>query len=85
MEGSESGYFREVVAETDEGMRFDYAGEILLRNAVAVTRREDWQACPVCDARMPLFYGDPDGAHWCSLCQIQRELYQRPYRVIEDC
>ena len=69
-------FFRGHEVETDEGLAYVYPGESLLRMASQIPGAG--QDCPVCGQHCALFYGDPDGEHWCAFCQIKRELDAMP-------
>jgi hypothetical protein len=58
--------------ETDEGMARRRPMDVLIGTARLVPR-EHWRTCPQCKQAAPLFFGDPDGAHWCDACQVVRE------------
>ena len=45
--------------------------------------------CPNCNRKCAMMFGDPDGDHWCIMCQIeaewkpQYELYQRLVDILQ--
>ena len=53
--------------ETDKGMSFTTNMESLIR---AANLPGAGQTCPRCSNHGTLFFGDPDGDHWCAACQI---------------
>lgn len=67
-----SEYWDGYAAETDEGPTWVRPFETALANAVRLVPRDRWQTCPVCGLACPLFYGDPDGDHFCALCAFSR-------------
>ena len=57
--------------ETDEGMYTTTPMERLLRATKGLGTPEE---CPRCHGQSTLFFGDPDGEHWCAACQILKEV-----------
>jgi uncharacterized Zn finger protein (UPF0148 family) len=57
--------------ETDQGMYYERRLEALLRLSKALDAKAE---CPKCHQMAPLFFGDPNGDHWCVFCQMDKEL-----------
>lgn len=62
--------YENVEYETDQGMYSALTMELLVRHAAALAKASAGQTCPKCQGWEVLFFGDPDGNHWCAACQI---------------
>lgn len=59
--------------ETDEGMTWVRPIDQMIKEALTLNPDSDsWQACPKCKRKAPLFHGNPDGEHQCSICLIEQ-------------
>ena len=62
--------------ETDNGMEYRRPIDSILE----VAKRSGGMDCPVCGHNCTVFFGDPDGAHWCICCQTEKEYGLEPRR-----
>jgi len=42
-----------------------------LETVAEVAAMGEGMECPRCHRQCKLFYGDPDGEHWCALCEAE--------------
>lgn len=57
-------------AETAEGMQWVRPLDTLME----VAKNAGGANCPRCGHHCKLFFGDPNGDHWCVCCQMNDEL-----------
>ena len=65
--------YQGVVSETDEGMAIDYPIGRLVRESKRFSDMGAGEVCPRCGEKQAMFFGDPDGDHWCIVCQLRAD------------
>lgn len=55
--------------ETEQGLTSRRPMEAMINIAVLASG----ETCPRCGHLGKLFFGDPDGEHWCAACQVEKD------------
>ena len=61
-------------AETEAGPAWIRSLDTIMETA----KLAEGADCPKCGHRCKLFFGDPDGEHWCICCQTVQEFGLKP-------
>lgn len=61
-------------AETENGLSHVSTLMSTLISIANTVPKDGWQECPKCKQKAVLFFGDPDGVHWCVMCQLKQDM-----------
>lgn len=68
--GRDMGLYDSYEVETNEGPMMRRPMDVLIESA----RLGAGDTCPRCGNHAQLFFGDPEGEHWCFGCQVEKDL-----------